>query len=57
MIQAAALAINAVGLPKITYTEISNDANLAVSLGIPAIRLASGGRNGGVHTFNEWYQP
>ena len=57
VIQAAALAINAVGLPKITYTEISNDANLAVSLGIPAIRLASGGRNGGAHTFNEWYQP
>jgi tripeptide aminopeptidase len=56
-IQAAALAIQAVGLPKIVYTEVSNDANLAVSLGIPAVRLASGDRNGGVHTFNEWYQP
>jgi tripeptide aminopeptidase len=56
-IQAAALAIQAVGLPKVVYTEVSNDANLAVSLGIPAVRLASGGRNGGVHTVNEWYQP
>jgi tripeptide aminopeptidase len=57
VIQAAALAIQAVGFPRIVYTEVSNDANLAVSLGIPAVRMASGGRNGGVHTFNEWYQP
>lgn len=56
-IQAAALAIPAVGFPKIVFSQGSNDANLAVNLGIPAIRLASGGRNGGVHTFNEWYQP
>jgi tripeptide aminopeptidase len=56
-VQAAALAIRAVGFPNIVFTEGSNDANLAVSLGIPAIRMASGGRNGGVHTFNEWYQP
>jgi tripeptide aminopeptidase len=56
-IQAAALAIQAVGFPRIGFTEGSNDANIAVSLGIPAARLASGGRNGGVHTFNEWYQP
>ena len=57
VLQAAALAIQAVGFPRIVYTEVSNDANLAVSLGIPAVRMASGGRNGGVHTLNEWYQP
>lgn len=56
-IQAAVLAIQSVGLSNIAFTEGSNDANLAVSLGIPAVRLASGGRSGGTHSFNEWYQP
>ncbi len=56
-IQAAALGIQSVGLRNISYTEGSNDANIAVSLGIPAVRLASGGRSGGTHSFNEWYQP
>lgn len=57
VIQASALAIQAVGLPKVVFAEGSNDANLAVSLGIPAARLASGGRSGGTHSFGEWYQP
>ncbi len=56
-IQAAALALQTIGFPKIVFTQGSNDANLAVSLGISAGRMASGGRNGGVHTFTEWYQP
>lgn len=57
VLQAAVLAIQAVGFSNIGFTEGSNDANLAVSLGIPAARLASGGRSGGTHSFNEWYQP
>jgi acetylornithine deacetylase/succinyl-diaminopimelate desuccinylase-like protein len=57
IIQASALAINAVGFPNVVYSEGSNDANLPVSLGIPAVRLASGGRSGGTHSFQEWYQP
>jgi acetylornithine deacetylase/succinyl-diaminopimelate desuccinylase-like protein len=57
MIQAAALAVQALGFEKIFLTEGSNDANLPVSLGIPAIRTSSGGRSGGTHTFGEWYQP
>ena len=57
VIQAATLAMQAVGFPKIVFSEGSNDANLAVSLGIPATRLASGGRSGGTHSFNEWYEP
>jgi acetylornithine deacetylase/succinyl-diaminopimelate desuccinylase-like protein len=56
-IQAAVLGIQGVGLRNITFTEGSNDANLAVSLGIPAVRLASGGRSGGTHSFGEWYEP
>ena len=57
MMQAAALAVQALGIEKILLTEGSNDANLPVSLGIPAIRTSSGGRSGGVHTLGEWYQP
>lgn len=55
--QASALAIQTVGFPKIVFGEGSTDANLAVSLGIPATRLSSGGRSGGTHSFNEWYLP
>jgi acetylornithine deacetylase/succinyl-diaminopimelate desuccinylase-like protein len=57
MIQAAALAVQAIGFEKIVFSEGSNDANLPVSLGIPAIRGSSGGRSGGTHSLGEWYQP
>ena len=41
-----------------TETRIgSTDANLPLSLGIPAIALASGGTGGGIHTLGEWYDP
>lgn len=33
----------------------STDANLPLSLGIPALTMGAGGRGGGVHTRNEWY--
>jgi len=35
----------------------STDANLPLSLGIPAVALASGGTGGGIHTLAEWYDP
>lgn len=35
----------------------STDANLPLSLGIPAIALAAGGTGGGIHTQAEWYDP
>lgn len=57
MIQASALAIEAVGFPKVIFGQGSSDANLPVSLGLPAVPLGSGGRNGGTHSFGEWYQP
>jgi tripeptide aminopeptidase len=57
VIQAAALAIKESGFPSVVFTDVSNDANLPVSLGIPSMRLGSGGRSGGVHTFEEWYEP
>ena len=36
-------------------TASSTDANLPMSLGIPAVTLGAGGRAGGIHTLNEWY--
>lgn len=33
----------------------STDANIPLSLGIPAICLGSGGTGGGIHTHAEWY--
>lgn len=41
-----------------TETRIgSTDANLPLSLGIPAIALGGGGSGGGIHTLAEWYDP
>ncbi len=34
----------------------STDANLPMSLGIPAITLGAGGRAGGIHTLEEWFE-
>jgi tripeptide aminopeptidase len=35
----------------------STDANIPLSLGIPAISIGTGGQGGGAHTPAEWYQP
>jgi acetylornithine deacetylase/succinyl-diaminopimelate desuccinylase-like protein len=35
----------------------STDANIPLSLGIPAISVGAGGRSGGAHTIEEWYDP
>ncbi len=35
----------------------STDANIPLSLGVPAAALASGGTGGGIHTLAEWYDP
>jgi len=35
----------------------STDANIPLSLGIPAISIGGGGRAGGAHTLAEWYDP
>jgi len=39
-------------------TEVSStDANVPLSLGIPAISIGGGGRGGGGHSLHEWYAP
>ena len=35
----------------------STDANIPLSLGIPAVSIGAGGRGGGAHTPGEWYRP
>jgi tripeptide aminopeptidase len=35
----------------------STDANLPLSLGIPALAISAGGTGGGIHTLEEWYDP
>jgi di/tripeptidase len=35
----------------------STDANIPLSLGIPAIAIGGGGIGGGAHTTQEWFRP
>ncbi len=35
----------------------STDANLPLSLGLPAVSIGAGGQGGGAHTMGEWFQP
>jgi hypothetical protein len=35
----------------------STDANIPLSLGIPAIAIGAGGIGGGAHTTQEWFRP
>lgn len=34
----------------------STDANVPIALGIPAIAIGAGGRGGGIHTEDEWFE-
>jgi hypothetical protein len=33
----------------------STDANIPISLGVPALSIGAGGEGGGAHTLAEWY--
>jgi acetylornithine deacetylase/succinyl-diaminopimelate desuccinylase-like protein len=35
----------------------STDANIPLSMGVPAVSLGAGGRGGGSHSLEEWYEP
>ena len=55
LVEAALAATRASGIePEVTVS--STDANLPMSLGIPAITLGAGGSAGDVHTTDEWYR-
>jgi acetylornithine deacetylase/succinyl-diaminopimelate desuccinylase-like protein len=54
LVDAAVRATRTLGLePRLTAA--STDANIPMSLGIPAITLGAGGEAGGIHTLDEWY--
>jgi tripeptide aminopeptidase len=55
IVQAAIDATRLVGaIPELVAS--STDANVPISLDIPAIAIGAGGRAGGVHTIEEWYE-
>lgn len=54
LVLAAAAATRAIGRSPELATA-STDANVPISLGVPAIAIGAGGRGGGVHTAAEWY--
>jgi acetylornithine deacetylase/succinyl-diaminopimelate desuccinylase-like protein len=54
LVAAAAQATRAIGRSPELATA-STDANVPISLGVPAIAIGAGGRGGGVHTAGEWY--
>jgi acetylornithine deacetylase/succinyl-diaminopimelate desuccinylase-like protein len=55
LVEAALEATRASGIEPVV-TAASTDANLPMSLGIPAITLGAGGSAGEVHTTKEWYR-
>jgi acetylornithine deacetylase/succinyl-diaminopimelate desuccinylase-like protein len=56
MVQAAVLGVRAVGL-KPLFGEGSSNANLPISLGIPAITVGRGGRGENAHSLKESFDP
>lgn len=54
LVRAAVAATEAIGRTAALATA-STDANVPISLGIPAIAIGAGGRGGGGHTPGEWY--
>ena len=55
VVEAAVRANTAYGLRSVLQAA-STDANVPMSLGIPAVVLGSGGRTGGFHTTGEWIE-
>jgi acetylornithine deacetylase/succinyl-diaminopimelate desuccinylase-like protein len=57
IIQAAMLAVRAIGLKPVLEEAASTDSNVAISIGIPAMTIGRGGVNGDNHSINEWFDP
>ena len=57
IVQAAWASTLAVGAKPELSPASSTDANLPISLGIPALRLGGGGAEGNNHSLDEWYDP
>ena len=57
IVQVAVRANTAFGRPAPRLVPNSSDANVPMSLGIPALILSSGGESGGWHSKGEWWSP
>jgi acetylornithine deacetylase/succinyl-diaminopimelate desuccinylase-like protein len=57
LVKAAQEAARAVGTGEPELTTSSTDSNAAMSAGIPAITIESGGRAGNMHSLQEWFEP
>ena len=57
IVQAAVRSIVGAGKGPVELVGYSTDANVPISLGIPAITLGSGGTSSGFHTRDEWWDP
>jgi acetylornithine deacetylase/succinyl-diaminopimelate desuccinylase-like protein len=56
VIQAAVAALRRLGIEPGATRAGSTDSNIPISLGIPAVTLSGGGRGGGAHSLDEWYE-
>lgn len=56
IVRAATDLVKALGEESRTPDAGSTDANIPMSLGIPAITIGGGGRGGDAHAVTEWYQ-
>jgi acetylornithine deacetylase/succinyl-diaminopimelate desuccinylase-like protein len=55
LVRSARAATEALGVqPEISVA--STDSNVPMSLGIPAVTMGGGGKAGGMHTLDEWYE-
>lgn len=57
IVQVAVRTTTAFGRPTPRLIPNSSDANVPMSLGIPALIMANGGEAGGWHTKGEWWKP
>ncbi len=57
IVKAAWEAALLLGIEPELRDESSTDANIPISLGIPALTVGRGGREGKVHTVQEWFEP
>ena len=58
IVKLALAAATALGRPALLDAPHSTDANLPMSLGIPAVTMSGGGSSGGYHSEkNEWWSP
>jgi tripeptide aminopeptidase len=55
--QIALSAADVLGIEVTMEEPLSTDANVPISLGIPALTLGGGGKSGGHHTLEEFYDP